>query len=226
MSMTMKPPPLAFDSTPAPGACARCEFLEEELQRARRERDELALRLREQADHRPRRRRQTPHLPLRDVSAYTAELRGEPVEDRVPRVPPFDPGVSGFVQRPDQGVDVGAVSKLSEKELDTLPYGLVVLDADGRVVHYNDTESRLAGLPQERVIGRDFFGEIAPCTRIKAFEGRFRELVADPQRVRTQTFDFVFRFPHSDQHVSITMVPARRRGHFNVAMVRRSVSAK
>ena len=225
MSMTMKPPQLALESPHGPSECSRCGFLEEELQRARRERDELALRLRQHEHRTARPKRHTPHMPLREVSAYTSELRGEPVEDGFMRAP-FSPGASSFVHRPDQGVDVGAISKLSPKELDVLPYGLIVLDVDGRVVHYNDTESRLAGLPRERVVGRDFFQEVAPCTRIKAFEGRFRELVANPQGVRMQTFDFVFRFPHSDQHVSITMVPARRRGHFNVALVRRAVTDK
>ena len=42
------------------------------------------------------------------------------------------------------GLDFGTVSRLSPNELDQLPYGLICIDAQGRVVHYNDTESRLA----------------------------------------------------------------------------------
>ncbi|MEM6786088.1 MAG: PAS domain-containing protein [Myxococcota bacterium] len=120
--------------------------------------------------------------------------------------------------------DLGEVQRLSPRDIDGLAYGVIVLDSSGRVVEYSDTEARLAQLPRERVIGKDFFREVAPCTRVQQFEGRFRQLAQDPNGVRTQTFDFVFEFSHSVQHVTIIIVPARRRGHFNVALLRRSVT--
>ena len=127
---------------------------------------------------------------------------------------------------PDTGLDFGTVSRLSPNELDQLPYGLICLDAQGRVVHYNDTESRLARLPKERVLGRNFFSEVAPCTRIRDFEGQFFDLVRDASRVRVRTFDFVFRFAHSEQHVTIVITPARQRGLYNMALLRRNVVNK
>ncbi|MCU0655978.1 MAG: PAS domain-containing protein [Polyangiaceae bacterium] len=129
------------------------------------------------------------------------------------------------MQTPDQGIDFGAIAALSPEKLDDLPYGLITLDATGRVIHYNDTESRLVGLPKERVIGRNFFQEIAPCTRLREFEGRFRELVQDPVRVRVKTFDFVFRFAKGDQHVTVVITPSRVRGRFHMALLRRAVEA-
>jgi photoactive yellow protein len=132
----------------------------------------------------------------------------------------------GFVPSATQpGLDFGAVSRLSPEELDTLPYGLICLDAEGRVVHYNDTESRMARLPKGKVVGRNFFTEVAPCTRVREFEGQFRDLVRDPSRVRVRSFDFVFRFRHSEQHVTIVMTPARTRGLYNLALLRRSIVA-
>jgi photoactive yellow protein len=127
------------------------------------------------------------------------------------------------VAAPDQGIDFGAVARLSPEELDSLPYGLITLDARGRVIHYNDTESRMVGLPKERVIGRSFFGEIAPCTRVREFEGRFLELVKNPVSVRVQTFDFVFRFAQGEQQVTIVITPARTRGQYHLAILRRSI---
>lgn len=124
---------------------------------------------------------------------------------------------------PNTGVDFGTVSRLGPDELDELPYGLICLDAQGRVVHYNDTESRLAKLPKDRVIGRNFFSEVAPCTRVREFEGQFYELVRDPARLRVRSFDFIFRFRHSEQHVTIVLTPARTRGLYNMALLRRSV---
>jgi photoactive yellow protein len=121
----------------------------------------------------------------------------------------------------DQGLDFGAVARLSPEQLDALPYGLITLDAAGRVLHYNDTESRMVGLPKERVIGKRFFAEVAPCARVREFEGRFEELVRDPHRVRVQSFDFVFRFSNGHQQVTIVMTPARVRGQYNIALLRR-----
>jgi photoactive yellow protein len=125
---------------------------------------------------------------------------------------------------PSTGIDFGTVSRLTPAELDTLPYGLICLDAQGRVVHYNDTESRMARLPKESVIGRSFFQEVAPCTRVREFEGQFYDLVRDPSGVRVRSFDFVFRFRHSEQHVTIVLTPARQRGLYNMALLRRSVT--
>lgn len=122
----------------------------------------------------------------------------------------------------DQGIDFGAVKQLSADELDALPYGLITLDAEGRVLHYNDTESRMVGLPKHKVLGRRFFGEVAPCARVREFEGRFQELVRDPYRVRVQTFDFVFRFANGDQQVTIVMTPAKERGQYHMALLRRA----
>ncbi len=123
---------------------------------------------------------------------------------------------------PQQGIDFGAVAQLTPDKLDGLPYGLITLDAKGRVIHYNDTESRLVGLPKHRVIGRNFFREIAPCTRIREFEGRFNELAADPIGVRVQSFDFIFKFARGEQHVSVVMTPGRIRGQFHLALLRRA----
>ena len=124
--------------------------------------------------------------------------------------------------RPDQGIDFGAVSRLSPDELDRLPYGLITLDAHGRILHYNDTESRLVGLPKERVLCRNFFAEVAPCTRVREFQGQFEQLARDPQRVRVKTFDFVFRFANGEQHVTVVATPARVRGQYHLALIRRA----
>lgn len=125
-----------------------------------------------------------------------------------------------------EGIDFGAVARLSDEAIDGLPFGLLTLDSAGRVLAYNDTESRMSGLPRDRVIGRDFFNEVAPCTRVREFQGRFLELVQNPAQLRVQSFDFVFRFAHSEQQVSIVIVPAKTRGQFRVAMTRRSIVAR
>ena len=56
------------------------------------------------------------------------------------------------------------VTLLSETELDALPFGVICLDPDGKVLRYNLAESRLARLDRAQVLGKNFFRRIAPCT--------------------------------------------------------------
>lgn len=195
-----------------------------ELERLRAEvrslRDELSRLRQEPAApaSAPRDRRTQQWMP-----PATPAVPSRPAFAEAPPAPfPASPSGPTFLMPLGQGLDFGAVSQLSPEQLDSLPYGLITLDANGRVLHYNDTESRMVGLPKERVVGRSFFGEVAPCARVREFQGRFEQLARDPLRVRVQTFDFVFRFANGEQQVTIVMTPARTRGQFHVALLRRS----
>ncbi len=64
---------------------------------------------------------------------------------------------------------------MTPDELDALPYGMIQLDASGRILKYNAVESRLASLPQAHAIGKQFFTEVAPCTKVQQFYGRFKD---------------------------------------------------
>lgn len=119
-------------------------------------------------------------------------------------------------------VDVGQLSAMSPEELDRLPYGVITLDSQGRVVNYSDTESRLTGLSKSQVIGKYFFEEVAPCARVRDFEGRFRNFVAGRSRFGVEVFDFVFRFARGSERVAITITPARSRGRYQVCLVRKA----
>ena len=118
-------------------------------------------------------------------------------------------------------VDVGRLGRMSPEELDALAFGVVTLDHRGRVIEYNDTESRLAGVPKEQVIGRNFFTDIAPCSRVKEFEGRYQDFASGRSRLGMESFEFVFHFSHGAQRVLILFSPARLRGQFFVSMIRR-----
>lgn len=120
--------------------------------------------------------------------------------------------------------DAGRLRQLDAPQLDSLPYGVVVVDGEGRVVEYNDTEARMVGLERSQVIGKNFFLDIAPCTRIQQFLGRFETFVANDHGFGVETFDFVFRFRHSTQSVTVYITAGRRRGTYNIAMLRRNVA--
>src|SRR5690349_12386873 len=95
------------------------------------------------------------------------------------------------------------VDGLSEGELDQLPYGMIQLDRTGRILKYNQPEADLARLKRERQVGRSFFDEVAPCTKVREFHGRFVEGVA--KRNLNETFGFVFKFDHGWRNVAITL---------------------
>ncbi len=89
-----------------------------------------------------------------------------------------------------RGVDhvVYAADALSSMELDALPYGMIQLDSRGVVLRYSSAEARLSGLDAGDTVGRDFFREVAPCTQVAEFYGRFQD------GVRARQLDVVFNF--------------------------------
>ncbi len=145
----------------------------------------------------------------------TRELRSNARDGGVAAAPPM-PTLS-----PAPVVDeVARLSRVSARDLDSLPYGAILMDDSGRIVAYNDTESRMARLPIEAVVGRNFFTEVAPCTRVKDFEGRFRGL-ASGQGAGLVTFDFTFPFPFGAQRVSVILTRHTQPGHVIMALIRR-----
>lgn len=128
-------------------------------------------------------------------------------------------GLEPNASMPRPNVDLGYINQVDPDELDALPYGLIVLDADGRVLFYNETESRYAGYEREDVLGKNFFLDVAPCTRVKEFQGRFLDFVAG-KLGPVAFFDFAFHFEEGTQNVVIGLSHGRRKGHYNVMMTR------
>ncbi len=84
------------------------------------------------------------------------------------------------------------LAHMSDAEIDELAFGLVELDRDGRILRYNAAEADIAGLDQEGMVGRDFFKDVAPCTRTDLFEGRFRKGVEEGKL----DIEFAYVFDH------------------------------
>ena len=92
---------------------------------------------------------------------------------------------------------------ISEAELDALPYGVIQLDATGTVLRYNSFEAGLSGLTKQKVVGRNFFKQVAPCTDLQQFYGRFRDGVAAGEL--HCTFRFYFAFQQRPRDVTVTL---------------------
>jgi photoactive yellow protein len=92
--------------------------------------------------------------------------------------------------------------------LDRLPFGVIRLTGDGIVEAYNDTEARLARRTAASVIGKHFFNEVAPCTKVQAVAGRLAQMRARAVAA-TERFAFVFRLPWTSSvvHLALTYDP-------------------
>lgn len=114
----------------------------------------------------------------------------------------------GQADETDQKTDsIERLAAMTIEEVDDLPYGFIVLDAEGQVLLYNRYEARMSRIAPGQVVGQNFFRDIAPCTRVEAFYGRFRTLVNDPTR-QSDTFAFRFHFLHGAQNVTVQFARA------------------
>ncbi|WP_150561067.1 PAS domain-containing protein [Pandoraea bronchicola] len=62
-----------------------------------------------------------------------------------------------------EDVRITELAGLDAERLDALPFGVIGFTPDAIVMTYNATESRNAGLSPQRVLGKHFFEEVAPC---------------------------------------------------------------
>ncbi len=95
------------------------------------------------------------------------------------------------------------VDKLTEQELDALPHGAIQLDRDGTILKFNLMEQQLANLDKKKVIGKNFFKEVAPCTDVKEFHWRFEAGVAGKKL--HERFRYHFAFKQNPRDVVVTL---------------------
>lgn len=92
--------------------------------------------------------------------------------------------------------------------LDRLPFGAILVDRVGRIMKYNAGETAIAGRPAGEVIGKNFFNDVAPCSKGHQFQGRFQQGVA--QGSMNSMFEYAFDYK---------MAPTKVRVHLKSASV-------
>jgi photoactive yellow protein len=98
---------------------------------------------------------------------------------------------------------LAALETATSQQLDELSFGLVVMDRAGTVTGYNTRESAGSGLDRDRVLGRDFFVDVGPCTNNYLVAERFhREPELDEQ------LDYVFTFRMKATPVRLRLLAA------------------
>ena len=100
------------------------------------------------------------------------------------------------------------IDTMSEIELDALPHGAIQLDSNGIVLRFNAYEERLAGMKRANVIGKNFFKQVAPCTDVQEFYGRFRDGVAAGSLHCKFRYRFAFR--QNPRDVTVTLFYSSR----------------
>jgi photoactive yellow protein len=103
------------------------------------------------------------------------------------------------------GAPIEDLSQLPPALLDALPFGAIQLAGDGLITAYSCQESALSGLSPASVIGKNFFGEIAPCTAVKQFYGIFQGLRAKGKNGRSK-LRFVFKYARGAKLVEVVLV--------------------
>jgi photoactive yellow protein len=92
-----------------------------------------------------------------------------------------------------QGTDIsGILDRLPDEDRNRLPFGVVKLDTQGKILAYNMAEAEISGVRVQDVIGKNFFLEVAVCTQRPEFYGRFRDAM-DNDRVLNLIFDYEFQ---------------------------------
>lgn len=101
--------------------------------------------------------------------------------------------------------DLERAKRLHGDDLDVLPFGVIVVDKDGTVVEYNAYEREMANMGTRPVVGLNFFRDIAPCTAIQEFQGRFKAFLTSNE-TSIEPFEFLFPFSRGPQKVNVVFV--------------------
>ena len=116
------------------------------------------------------------------------------------------------------------IFSMDRAELDAYPDGVITLDRHGVIKRYNRAEAQLARRNQDETVGLNFFRDVAPCTAVQDFQGRF-DAFAAKKDTGVERFDFTFRFAWGVQDVGITMIRKTAVEEINLLVSVRSKNA-
>ena len=115
----------------------------------------------------------------------------------------------------DDTASLAKLDAMSPQALDELTFGVVRMRRDGEVVAYNLLESQMAGLSRERVLARNFFSEVAPCTNNYLIAERF---ISEPEL--DATLDYVFTLRMKPTPVKLRLLKSVSADHMYLLVKR------
>jgi photoactive yellow protein len=96
------------------------------------------------------------------------------------------------------------LSQIPDSVKNGLPFGLIKVDLVGTILEYNMAEGDLMGVDPNWAIGKNFFEDVATCTKPEAFYGRFAEGVK--KGFLNAVFDYTFNHRGVATMVKVHMV--------------------
>ena len=102
------------------------------------------------------------------------------------------------------------LERVSESDLDALPFGVIRLDPASQVVFYSQTEGRQSGHTTRYTIGKKFFTELAPCMGTPEFQQRVEQARAAGNL--DITFEQVGDFADADRQLLVRMISSADAG--------------
>jgi photoactive yellow protein len=94
-----------------------------------------------------------------------------------------------------------AVESLTPEQIDRLPFGVTLLDANNVIRLLNKTEAESSGFGNRVTVGRLFFVDVAPCMNNSYVRGRIEK--ARQAGVLDIIFTFVGDFSDSDRELTV-----------------------
>ncbi len=99
---------------------------------------------------------------------------------------------------------------MTEAELDLLPEGVIQVDTAGKILYFSPSQEQLSRRTKGTTVGLNFFTDVAPCTAVREFQGRFNDFVTMPAPATGHShidspFGFDLKFAWGSHRVSITL---------------------
>lgn len=98
------------------------------------------------------------------------------------------------------------LSNMSDSQIDGVAFGAIQLDSEGTIIKYNAAEGDITGRDPSKVIGKNFFRDVAPCTNSPQFKGKFDEGVKNNNL--NAMFEYTFDYEMKPTQVKVHMKKA------------------
>jgi len=111
----------------------------------------------------------------------------------------------------------GVLARIPRKGRDRMQFGIIELDFSGTIIAYNMGETKVSGRNAVDMIGKNFFTDMAPCTKTPEFYGRFKAGVASG--TISARFDYLFDFEMEPRAVRVSMMSSKIDGSDRVLLL-------
>lgn len=98
------------------------------------------------------------------------------------------------------------LARMGDSQLNDVAFGAIKLDGKGIILQYNAAEGDITGRDPSKVIGKNFFRDVAPCTNSAQFKGKFDEGVKN-DNLNTM-FEYTFDYEMKPTKVKVHMKKA------------------